>query len=133
MNTIINSTSMIKIITFIKYAVHKIPPPPPSPKIRQLINKTLSYIYEKCVRKISLSPVPRLEVFALPGSIERATKKPHAECIISIYIHQKHSETTEYNNGCTCNIQTREHLPLHLSCYYLRSCEVPRTCMNKAQ
>lgn len=29
-----------------------------------------------------LSPVPRLEVFALPGSIERATKKPHAECII---------------------------------------------------
>ncbi|MBQ8737345.1 MAG: hypothetical protein IJY78_05940 [Bacteroidaceae bacterium] len=68
-----------------------------------------------------LSLVPRLEVFALPDSRERATQKPHAIRIANIYIRTKPSEYPE-DTLVAVVYETYETMGIYrcyVLCYYL--------------
>lgn len=50
------------------------------------------------------------EVFALPDVLERATKKPHAGCIIQNIYTITYLGQTRYVNGCILSIYKHEDI-----------------------
>ena len=57
------------------------------PLFKQIINVLCDVHIQKERGSLYLLPVPRIEAFALPGTVERATQKPTPICIYASLCH----------------------------------------------